>query len=50
MDVLSPETLTFHSDMDLNDVTTHSTLTVHSNGEYVWDGLATDDGTILGDV
>ncbi len=50
MDALSPETLTFHSDMELNDVTTHSNLTVHSNGEYVWDGLADDDGTILGDV
>jgi len=50
MDVLSPETLTFRSDMDLNDVAISSTLTVHSNGEYVWDGRADDSGTLLGDV
>lgn len=50
LDFFGRSTLVFNQDMNLNDVSTFSKLTIHSDGKYLWEGTASDDGFILGDV
>jgi hypothetical protein len=49
MNAVSPETRTFVKEIGAGDVSTHSELTIASNGEYVWRVSSFDDGTFFGD-
>lgn len=49
MDKVSPETRTFSNAVEAGDVKVRNTLTVASNGDFVWTLDASDSGTFFGD-
>lgn len=50
MNIMSPDAWVFPYANTIDDVSLQATLTLYSNGEFVWTGTAEDDGWILGDI